>query len=162
MHPHSSVHTPLTVSLPKSQITCFLEKKGYSVSVFAQWWQLLKTKIWKQNTLLVGGFNPSEKYNSNWFISPGRGEIKNIRKYLKPPRPPRLHQFHFAGTPIERSIAVLEFKGAFLLAKGQSCVRREVISPVLVVSKNPTSCLRRLEGVDQHETPSCSSLKGLI
>ena len=31
---------------------------------------------------LVGGFNPSEKYLSNWIISPGRGENK---KYLKPP-----------------------------------------------------------------------------
>ena len=32
--------------------------------------------------LLVGGFNPSEKYQSNWIISPGRGENK---KHLKPP-----------------------------------------------------------------------------
>ena len=31
---------------------------------------------------LVGGFNPSEKYSSNWIISPNRGENK---KYLKPP-----------------------------------------------------------------------------
>ena len=30
---------------------------------------------------LVGGFNPSEKYLSNWKSSPGRGVIK---KYLKP------------------------------------------------------------------------------
>ena len=29
--------------------------------------------------MLVGGFNPSEKYESNWIISPGRGiKIKNI------------------------------------------------------------------------------------
>ena len=27
---------------------------------------------------LVGGFNPFEKYSSNWTISPGRGEYKNI------------------------------------------------------------------------------------
>ena len=27
---------------------------------------------------LVGGFNPFEKYSSNWIISPGRGEYKNI------------------------------------------------------------------------------------
>ena len=34
-------------------------------------------------SLLVGGFNPSEKYESNWIISLGiGGEIKN---YLKPP-----------------------------------------------------------------------------
>ena len=32
---------------------------------------------------LVGGFNPSEKYLSNWESSPNRGENK---KYLKPPR----------------------------------------------------------------------------
>ena len=27
---------------------------------------------------LVGGFNPFEKYWSNWIISPGRGENKNV------------------------------------------------------------------------------------
>ena len=27
---------------------------------------------------LVGGFNPFEKYSSNWIISPGRGEYKII------------------------------------------------------------------------------------
>ena len=31
---------------------------------------------------LVGGFNPFEKYQSNWIISPSRGENT---KYLKPP-----------------------------------------------------------------------------
>ena len=31
---------------------------------------------------LVGGVNPSEKYESNWIISPSRGDNK---KYLKPP-----------------------------------------------------------------------------
>jgi len=31
---------------------------------------------------LVGGFNPFEKYESNWIISPGRDENKT---YLKPP-----------------------------------------------------------------------------
>ena len=31
------------------------------------------------NELLVGGWtNPFEKYSSNWIISPGKGEIKNI------------------------------------------------------------------------------------
>ena len=34
---------------------------------------------------LVGGFNPFEKYSSNWIISPSNGENK---KKLKPP--PRL------------------------------------------------------------------------
>ena len=42
---------------------------------------------------LVGGFNPSEKYWSNWIISPSRGENK---KYLKPP--PR----GFYVSPIDR------------------------------------------------------------
>ena len=36
----------------------------------------------KSNAFLVGGFNPSEKYLSNWIISPGRDENK---KSLKPP-----------------------------------------------------------------------------
>ena len=40
------------------------------------------------NTYLVDGFNPYEKYESNWIISPGRGENKNC---LKPP--PRYHVF---------------------------------------------------------------------
>ena len=31
---------------------------------------------------LVGGFNPVEKYESNWIIAPGKGENK---KHLKPP-----------------------------------------------------------------------------
>ena len=30
---------------------------------------------------LVGGFNPFEKYSSNWIISPGKGE----KKCFKPP-----------------------------------------------------------------------------
>ena len=34
------------------------------------------------NNLPLGGFNPSEKYESKWESSPGRGENK---KYLKPP-----------------------------------------------------------------------------
>ena len=34
------------------------------------------------NWILVGGFNPSEKYESNWKSSPNKGENK---KYLKPP-----------------------------------------------------------------------------
>ena len=30
---------------------------------------------------LVGGFNPFEKYQSNWIISPGKGENKNLWNY---------------------------------------------------------------------------------
>ena len=40
-------------------------------------------------SILVGGFNPVEKYQSNWIISPGRGENQ---KYLKPP--PRIVHGH--------------------------------------------------------------------
>ena len=32
--------------------------------------------------MLVGGFNPFEKYESSWIISPSSGEHK---QYLKPP-----------------------------------------------------------------------------
>ena len=35
-----------------------------------------------ENNALVGGFNPSEKYLSNWIIAPNRDEHQ---KYLKPP-----------------------------------------------------------------------------
>ena len=41
----------------------------------------------KNKQLLGGGFNPFEKYESNWIISLGTGENS---KYLKPP--PRLPQ----------------------------------------------------------------------
>ena len=36
----------------------------------------------KETQKLVGGFNPIEKYWSNWIICPGRGKNK---KHLKPP-----------------------------------------------------------------------------
>ena len=38
--------------------------------------------MYSVNHILVGSFNPSEKYSSNWMISPGRGKNK---KCLKPP-----------------------------------------------------------------------------
>ena len=38
--------------------------------------------VFLENKLLVGGFNPFEKYWSNWITSPGGVENK---KYLKPP-----------------------------------------------------------------------------
>ena len=47
-----------------------------------------KTKNWNKKTkpktlpYLVGGFNPFEKYESTWIISPSRDGNKN---YLKPP-----------------------------------------------------------------------------
>ena len=36
----------------------------------------------REQGYLVGGFNPSEKYQSNWIMTPKREENK---KYLKPP-----------------------------------------------------------------------------
>ena len=30
---------------------------------------------------LVGGFNPSQKYESNWIMSPSRGKSKHIRNH---------------------------------------------------------------------------------
>ncbi len=45
--------------------------------------QGIQTMNWHfPKTFLVGGFNPFEKYLSNWIISPSRGENKT---YLKPP-----------------------------------------------------------------------------
>ena len=41
-----------------------------------------REKILNSHGKLVGGFNPSEKYQSKWESSLGRGEN---RKYLKPP-----------------------------------------------------------------------------
>ena len=35
-------------------------------------------RLRRRNELLVGGFNPSEKHESNWIISPNRDENKNI------------------------------------------------------------------------------------
>ena len=46
----------------------------------------------EMSSLLAGGFNPSEKYKSNWIISPGRDENT---KYLK--TTPRL-ALSFAST----------------------------------------------------------------
>ncbi len=50
----------------------FLKRKSLEISM----------PITRDNGYLVGGFNPSEKYESNCIISPNRGENK---KYLKPP-----------------------------------------------------------------------------
>ena len=45
-------------------------------------WKCEAPKVGTNLSNLVGGFNPFEKYWSNWIISPGRGENK---KCLKPP-----------------------------------------------------------------------------
>ena len=69
-------------------------------------WRLLRDWVWTfnhlesanaslthVNTHLVGGFNPSEKYLSNWESSPNGGE----KKYLKPPASHLLIQFWIAN-----------------------------------------------------------------
>ena len=63
-----------TGSLPKTEklSNWSFNKTADSPPSRKLWW------IW----WLVGGFNPSEKYKSNWKSSPSRGENK---KYLKPP-----------------------------------------------------------------------------
>ncbi len=57
--------------------------------------------------LLVGGFNPFEKYSSNWIISPSRGENK---KYLKP-RPSKVRydwtpKHHTIQTAVETTTQI--------------------------------------------------------
>ena len=64
-------------SLPTMQQCTYLRMKLASErSSFAK---LKRTNTWHK---LVRGFNPSEKYESNWIISPNRDEHK---KKLKPP-----------------------------------------------------------------------------
>ena len=62
-------------------------------------------KINKHLLLLVGGFNPSEKYQSNWIISPGSGENKNIRNHQLvlvwfPPYGSHMVPFHESWRPL--------------------------------------------------------------
>ncbi len=44
------------------------------------------------SNILVGGFNPFEKYSSNWIISPSRGEHKKCLK-----SPPSICFIDFIG-----------------------------------------------------------------
>ena len=60
---------------PPSEAT--VEKKKRALFVQMEAWIDGQTKAIYSN--LVGGFNPSEKYQSNWIISPGFGmKIKKI------------------------------------------------------------------------------------
>ena len=81
---------------PKSGILCFrlfcLPGKPFVI--------VTSTILWKKKgvagpwrLILGGGFNPSEKYLSNWKSFPTRGENK---KCLKPP--PSISQNHGTGT----------------------------------------------------------------
>ena len=63
--------------------------------------------VYKKKTekiqLLVGGFNPSENYESIWIISPNTDENK---KYLKPP--PRLSDYHnLTPSSLPKSASIL-------------------------------------------------------
>ena len=49
---------------------------------FPHWFRVFFDKKWVKKNLVEGGFNPFEKYWSNWIISPCRGENKTC---LKPP-----------------------------------------------------------------------------
>ena len=53
--------------------------------------------------ILVGGFNPFEKYESNWESSPGGGENK---KYLKPPASIELWTFHWNAVHKKKHLQV--------------------------------------------------------
>ena len=55
--------------------------RNYSFSSFSEFLASFKNYV-HTNLQLVGGFNPSEKYESKRKSSPNRGEHK---KYLKPP-----------------------------------------------------------------------------
>ena len=59
--------------------------------ILVKWWKvcyfstsngIIRHQLYILIAYVVGGFNPIEKYWSNWIISPGRGEKK---KCLKPP-----------------------------------------------------------------------------
>jgi len=60
----------------------------------------VKTLRFHVNLSLVGGFNPSEKYESKWESSPNKGENK---KYLKPlPRKSFKNQFGWQETDLQQ------------------------------------------------------------
>ena len=54
-----------------------------------------------ETTKLVGGFNLSEKHESNWIISRNRGENK---KYVKPPLSKASNYNHFSPTSNQESL----------------------------------------------------------
>ena len=62
--PLDYLHEPFRVAIGKP-------KNWYILNIKKQLFQ-------HHSSLLVGGFNPFEKYSSNWIISPSRGEHKHI------------------------------------------------------------------------------------
>ena len=80
-----------TVLFDGCRIVCHLQKKTAEGQSWAS------QKIWGQRThdknrseglmtcFLVGGFNPFEKYSSNWIISPSRDENKLLYFEWSPP-----------------------------------------------------------------------------
>ena len=77
-----------------------------SKSLYGKWLEITKHP-------LVGGFNPSEKYQSNWIISPKRDE--NIKSLKPPPSISHLQQVQqvqhlknlMLDFPLGRQISVL-------------------------------------------------------
>ena len=65
---------------PFSKKTCFLLKAH--VSFKHDFHLIWRDAYFPPKLNLVGGFNPSEKYESNWIIFPNRDANK---KYFKPP-----------------------------------------------------------------------------
>ena len=74
---HLTQHLPKCLQHPPQQGLFYYQRKHDTI----------KGKAYKF-TILVGGFNPFEKYLSNWIMSPSRGENK---EYLKPPPRIDLH-----------------------------------------------------------------------
>ena len=97
---HHFIHCQLVIlaaSPPVKQITTFFTILTPSSCIYQhqswcnQQWNILYDETflryvivtrWVGKKILVGGFNPFEKYESKWESSPNRGENK---KYLKPP-----------------------------------------------------------------------------
>ena len=79
-------------------------KKGFSKGL--AWRSISEKIIALARGLLVGGFNPFEKYYSKWESSPNMGENK---KYLKPP--PRFIINHSRGLFFESARLSPDFSG---------------------------------------------------
>ena len=110
----------------------------------------------RYNPYLVGGFNPSKEYKSNWKPSPNRGENK---KYLKPP--PRYvygfkpFMFHgFSGWLWVVSYVVGWFQANI------SMYKPTYRGSIMVMSYDPTEA--RYDSTPKKHTDQTSNLYGCI
>ena len=69
----------MSINNPDIQGVCLVVKLSSEINKQISQWETVANSMKEK---LVGGFNPSEKYKSNWKSSLNRGENK---KYLKPP-----------------------------------------------------------------------------